>query len=183
MGQQRKALTPDRSAAHRWGWELRARRDQAGLSLAGLGALARFDRSYLARAERGDQFPSQDAAEACDRVLSADGELVRQWHEADAERRRTPPVVAIVTAAEPASAAELPPFSGQSGCPKCVSGTVAVVYHAAPAGGFPCQAPALPMAGEHLCRVCQRCGYGWCEATADTRARRPPRAAPRRGRA
>ena len=172
MGQQRKTLTPDRSAQDRWGWELRARRDLAGLSLAALGSLARFDRSYLARIERGDQFPSENAARACDQVLSAGGELIRLWHEADRERRRRPQVVAVVTAAEPARAQELPPFSEHAGCPKCASGTVAVIYHAAPAGGFPCEAPGTPLAGEHLCRACGQCGYGWCEATADARPAR-----------
>jgi transcriptional regulator with XRE-family HTH domain len=174
MGQQRKTLTPERSAQDRWGWELRTRRDRAGLSLAALGTLARFDRSYLARIERGDQFPSENAARACDRVLSADGELIRQWREADRGRRRRPPVVVAVTAAEPASAGELPPFSEHAECPKCASGTVAVTYHAAPAGGFPCEAPARPAPGEHLCRACGQCGYGWCEATAEARpASRP----------
>jgi transcriptional regulator with XRE-family HTH domain len=169
MGQQRKTLTPERSAQDRWRWELRTRRDNAGLSLAALGTLARFDRSYLARIERGDQFPSENAARACDQVLSADGELIRQWREADQERSRRPPVAAVVTAAEPASAQELPPFSGHAGCPKCAGGTVAVIYHAAPAGGFPCEAPARPVPGEHLCRACGQCGYGWCEAAADAR--------------
>jgi hypothetical protein len=84
MGQQRKTLTPDRSAQDRWGCELRARRDRAGLSLAGLGSLASYDPSYLARLERGDQFPSENAARDCDQTLSAGGELIRSG------RQRTP---------------------------------------------------------------------------------------------
>ena len=56
MGRKRRVLTPERSAVHRWGAELRARRDERGLSLAELGRLARYDASYLGRLERGDQF-------------------------------------------------------------------------------------------------------------------------------
>ena len=39
MGRKRRVLTPELSAVHRWGAELRARRDECGLSLAGLGRL------------------------------------------------------------------------------------------------------------------------------------------------
>ena len=88
MGRKRRVLTPERSAVHRWGSELRARRDECGLSLAALGRLARYDASYLGRLERGDQFATLAVAEACDRVLGAGGELVRSWHAADRERRR-----------------------------------------------------------------------------------------------
>ena len=89
MGRTRRVLTPERSAVHRWGAELRARRDERGLSLAGLGRLARYDASYLSRLERGDQFATLAVAEACDRVLGAGGELVRSWHAADRDRRQT----------------------------------------------------------------------------------------------
>ena len=88
MGRKRRVLTPERSAVHRWGAELRARRDERGLSLAGLGRLARYDASYLGRLERGDQFATLAVAQACDRVLDAGGELVRSWHAADRERRQ-----------------------------------------------------------------------------------------------
>jgi transcriptional regulator with XRE-family HTH domain len=88
VGQKRKDLTPERSPQHRWGAELRALRDREGLSLAQLGDRARFDRSYLARLERGDQFPSDKAAKECDRVLGAGGELVRLREAADRERRQ-----------------------------------------------------------------------------------------------
>ena len=86
MGRKRRELTPDQSAVHRWGAELRALRDERRLSLAGLGRLARYDASYLGRLERGDQFATLAVAEACDRVLDAGGELIRFWHVADRER-------------------------------------------------------------------------------------------------
>jgi hypothetical protein len=50
---------------------------------------------------------------------------------------------------------------------------VRVTYHSAPAGGYLCQAPGSLAVGEHLCRACERCGHGWCEATADAAAHRP----------
>jgi transcriptional regulator with XRE-family HTH domain len=87
MGRKRRVLTPERSAVHRWGAELRVRRDERGLSLAGLGRLARYDASYLARLERGDQFATLAVAEACDRALDAGGELVASWRAADRDRR------------------------------------------------------------------------------------------------
>jgi hypothetical protein len=82
--------------------------------------------------------------------------------------------MAAVTIREPASAAELPPFDEDAACPKCAGGTVRVTYHAAPAGGFPCGTPGRAVAGEHLCRACERCGYGWCEAPGDARGARRP---------
>ena len=88
MGWERRVLTPELSAVHRWGSRLRALRDERGLSLAALGTLARYDPSYLGRLERGDQVATLSAAEACDRALAADGELTRLWHVADLERRR-----------------------------------------------------------------------------------------------
>lgn len=88
MGQQRKVLTPERSARHWWGAELRAHRDRLGLSLARLALRVRYDAGYLGRLERGDQFPALRVAETCDRELGAGGELVRIWHVADDERRR-----------------------------------------------------------------------------------------------
>jgi transcriptional regulator with XRE-family HTH domain len=88
VGQQRRVLVPERSALDLWGAELRALRDARGLSLAKLGARVRFDSSYLARMERGQQFPTLTVAQACDRELGASGELVRLWQLADHERQR-----------------------------------------------------------------------------------------------
>jgi transcriptional regulator with XRE-family HTH domain len=88
MGWERSVLTPELSAAHRWGARLRALRDERRLSLAALGTLTRYDPSHLGRLERGGRFATLAAAEACDRALAADGELIRCWHQADQERRR-----------------------------------------------------------------------------------------------
>jgi len=109
MGRKRRVLTPERSAVHRWGADLRARRDERGLSLAGLGRLARYDASYLGRLERGDQFATLPVAQACDRVLGAGGELVRSWQAADRERRHAAdgPGAGAASGGRPAGEADL----------------------------------------------------------------------------
>lgn len=86
MGQQRVELTPGRSPAHLWGSELRAWRDRRGLSLARLGALVRYDPSHLSRFERGERWPPETVARACDHALSAEGALLRLWHLASGQR-------------------------------------------------------------------------------------------------
>lgn len=107
MGQQRRKLAPGRSVLDLWGAELRAWRDQRGLSLAGLCELIRYDRSYLARLERAERFPPEHVANACDRALEAGGELVRLWQLADAERKRAVVHVAISAAHVANSAPEV----------------------------------------------------------------------------
>jgi predicted RNA-binding Zn-ribbon protein involved in translation (DUF1610 family) len=82
------------------------------------------------------------------------------------------------------AAADLPAYSGLGAeCPKCGRPFADTEYHRA-GGGFapektgdrepPCKSiPALQRLdgeGEHLCRLCPNCGYGWAEACADSRA-------------
>jgi tetratricopeptide (TPR) repeat protein/transcriptional regulator with XRE-family HTH domain len=89
MSQQRSVLAPERSAVHRLGAELRARRDLARLSLAGLAVRVTYNAAYLGRLERGERLPALEVVKACDAELGAGGELVRLWHvAADEERRR-----------------------------------------------------------------------------------------------
>lgn len=75
--------------------------------------------------------------------------------------------------------AELPRYGTVESCPKCgaaagagsaVESDATTVYHS---GRMPRDAPAPPCSGafyadlglgEHMCRTCQACGYGWCEA-------------------
>lgn len=101
MGRERRVLTPGRSPAHRWGAALRSRRDELGLSLAELGRLARYDPSYLARLERGDQFATLAVAQACDHALSAEGALASLWQAADRDRRRPAPAAPGTAGPEP----------------------------------------------------------------------------------
>lgn len=55
---------------------MRRRRIAAGLSLAGLAALAHYSRGHLSKVETGHTAASTDLARQCDRVLRADGALV-----------------------------------------------------------------------------------------------------------
>lgn len=59
-----------------FGAELRRRRIAAGLSLAGLAALAHYSRGHLSKVETGHTVASTELARQCDRVLRADGALV-----------------------------------------------------------------------------------------------------------
>lgn len=72
---------------------------------------------------------------------------------------------------------ELPPFDANAGCPKCHGG-VDVIFHFTHTEKFPCMGDVTWVLDEHLCRVCRRCMYGWCEATAETKPARDLRAAP-----
>ena len=97
MGRARRVLTPGASPAHRWGAALRALRDERGLSLAGLGRLARYDASYLARLERGDQFATLAVAAACDQALgsrTASSAALWRGQAADRDRRHAQPAAA-----------------------------------------------------------------------------------------
>ncbi|UUN28201.1 helix-turn-helix transcriptional regulator [Streptomyces sp. FIT100] len=77
MGQRPKELTPHASPLHYLGAEMRAWRNQRGLSLGKLGQAIVFNSSYMARVERGDQAPSPDLVHAYDSALGASGALIR----------------------------------------------------------------------------------------------------------
>ncbi|MGI5469645.1 helix-turn-helix domain-containing protein [Streptomyces sp. CA-132043] len=77
MGQRPNQLTPHESPIHYLGAEMRAWRNERGLSLGALGKQIRFNSSYMARAERGGQAPSADLVAAYDRALGASGALIR----------------------------------------------------------------------------------------------------------
>jgi hypothetical protein len=70
---------------------------------------------------------------------------------------------------------DLPPFDEAAGCPKCGRSAMGVTFHCGIADGFPCWVTGVRIVkGEHLCRICDQCGHGWCEATVETKpARRP----------
>ncbi|MGW2865000.1 helix-turn-helix domain-containing protein [Streptomyces sp. NPDC001205] len=77
MGQRPNDLTPHASPHHYLGAEMRAWRNQRGLSLGTLSKTVVFNSSYMARVERGDQAASAALVEAYDRTLGAGGSLVR----------------------------------------------------------------------------------------------------------
>jgi hypothetical protein len=65
---------------------------------------------------------------------------------------------------------ELPAYSGTDAiCPKCGEGQVPVKWHSygLSTPGWACanHDPRLRYpGGEHLCRRCETCGYGWMES-------------------
>jgi ssDNA-binding Zn-finger/Zn-ribbon topoisomerase 1 len=88
--------------------------------------------------------------------------------------------------------ADLPAYSGTGAkCPKCGRPGVTTEWHRA--GGVlapkkeagpepPCKSiralETLRGEGEHLCRLCPNCGYGWAEACMDNRVGDPGRLRP-----
>lgn len=58
-----------------FGTELRRRRTEAGLSLAGLASLVHYSKSHLSKVETGVKPPSTGLARRCDAALSCDGTL------------------------------------------------------------------------------------------------------------
>lgn len=75
-----------------FGATLRRLRCARGLSLRALSAQVAYDYGYLGQIERADRPPTAAVAAACDRVLAADGLLVRRYEEhseEDGMRRRT----------------------------------------------------------------------------------------------
>lgn len=94
MGQQPRELTPNVSAWHLFGAELRLWRERRGLSLARL--CERFEQSgrrlnagYLANVEQGERLPEdRQFVEVADRELQTGGVLCRLWDFADANRRQ-----------------------------------------------------------------------------------------------
>ncbi len=72
------------------------------------------------------------------------------------------------------------PAASAAGCPKCGRPQVTATYHPGLrmtpiserlhtyTGDWPCASLSRRSSiGEHLCRICERCGYAWCEATVE----------------
>lgn len=65
----------------------------------------------------------------------------------------------------------LSPLNETAKCPKCGYDDVKMLYSET---GKYCKAEGITWrAGEHLCRVCQRCHYAWAEACIDPLATTP----------
>jgi hypothetical protein len=69
------------------------------------------------------------------------------------------------------------PFSEEILCPKCTFSGVKAEWHVMAIFNhlptYPCEdwlerGMLTGPVGEHLCRTCSRCGYGWPERTADS---------------
>ena len=74
----------------------------------------------------------------------------------------------------PIRAKDLPPFDENASCAKCGWGAIRAIYHRTSIEGCPCEFAQVWVMDEHLCRVCERCGGAWCEATVETKAPRRP---------
>ena len=68
---------PDRSALAAFADELRAQRDQAGLSRDELAARVNYSASLISMIESGHRSPSRDFAARCDEALAAPGTFAR----------------------------------------------------------------------------------------------------------
>lgn len=87
MARPEVELDPERSALHRFGFELRAWRKARGLTQAVLGSRIHVSDDLVRLIETGQRRPSHDLAERCDEVLDACGLFVRLWESAETERQ------------------------------------------------------------------------------------------------
>ena len=86
MGRPARPLTPDLSARHRFGAELRRWRMSRGLTHQGLGALVWHSTESVAKVEKGERWPSLDLTLRCERVLGANGVLMALWPAVEQQR-------------------------------------------------------------------------------------------------
>jgi transcriptional regulator with XRE-family HTH domain len=86
MGRPARALTPEASARHRFGAELRRWRIDRGLTQQALGALVWHSTESVAKVEKGERWPSLDFTRRCERVLGAGGVLMTLWPAVERQR-------------------------------------------------------------------------------------------------
>ncbi|WP_055587997.1 helix-turn-helix domain-containing protein [Peterkaempfera griseoplana] len=60
---------------HQFGWELRRRRIESGLTLTQLAGQVHYSKGQLSKVERGAKAPSRELVRLCDAVLAAGGAL------------------------------------------------------------------------------------------------------------
>lgn len=87
-------LTPDKSARHMFGAEMRVRRERAAMSLERLAEVVNYSRSHLARVEVAEHMPPPDLPARLDGAFGTDGifttlyRLARHEIHPDRYRRR-----------------------------------------------------------------------------------------------
>ena len=91
-----RALTPERSPAHRLGAELRKYRCERGMTHADLARVVHVSASLLAKVETGLRISTEEVLRECDKHLGTRGELGELWLAAAASRapRGRPPTPA-----------------------------------------------------------------------------------------
>ncbi|WP_084316819.1 helix-turn-helix domain-containing protein [Actinospica robiniae] len=82
MAARLKPLTPELTAIHTFGAELRRLRIRAGMSQPQLASALYTSKSTVSRAETGVRLLARDLAEACDTLMQADGLLISVWDTA-----------------------------------------------------------------------------------------------------
>jgi DNA-binding XRE family transcriptional regulator len=79
-------LTPDLSARHRFGAELRRWRIERGLTHRSVAASVWHSTESMAKVEKGERWPSFDLTMRCDQVLDTGGALIALWPAVEQER-------------------------------------------------------------------------------------------------
>jgi transcriptional regulator with XRE-family HTH domain len=82
---QSRSLTPDRSARHFYGGEMRRHREAAQLSLTQLAKVVNSSKSTLARVETAELMPPPDLSEKLDAAFGTDGLFGRLYELAKRE--------------------------------------------------------------------------------------------------
>jgi transcriptional regulator with XRE-family HTH domain len=77
MGQTPKQLQPARSVLHFFGAEARRLRVAAGMSQADLGNALFVHKDLIRKIESAERMPTDELVDECDRVLRAEGDLLR----------------------------------------------------------------------------------------------------------
>lgn len=79
MTPRSRELTPDRSARHLYGAEIRRLRTGADMSLARLSEVLKYSKSHLARIETAEAMPPPGLSEALDAAFGTDGHFLRLY--------------------------------------------------------------------------------------------------------
>jgi transcriptional regulator with XRE-family HTH domain len=86
MGRPPRPLTPQVSAGHRFGAELRRWRLARQLTQRALARRVWHSQEILAKVEKGERWPSWDLATRCDAALTTGGQLAALWPDVERER-------------------------------------------------------------------------------------------------
>lgn len=85
MAARLKALTPELTAIHKLGAELRRARIRAGMSQPELASALYTSKSTVSRAETGVRLLARDLVEVWDDLVQAEGLLISMWQDAAAD--------------------------------------------------------------------------------------------------
>ncbi|MGH3925658.1 MAG: helix-turn-helix domain-containing protein, partial [Pseudonocardiaceae bacterium] len=86
MGRPPRELTPQESALHFFGAELRHWRLVRELSQAGLGLCTHDSGALISKIEKGERFPTLEFTRRMDQALATGGVLQRLWPKLEQER-------------------------------------------------------------------------------------------------